>query len=180
MKETNGTTTAPTKTPAKTASKRCRSPGGRDCGEGASTESRRRAAAILEVLAGARTPTQAAETLELTVQRYYLLEVRALQGMLSACEPRSTGRVVSAESALAAVQRECDQWRRECGRQQALVRAAQRAIGLPPPAVPRPARDGKKHRRRRPVARALRAAAQLKETPVTPATPGTDANVPRV
>jgi hypothetical protein len=121
------------------------------------------AAAILEVLAGARTPTQAAQTLGVSVPRYYLLEVRALHGMLVACEPRPPERGPSPASALAALQRECDQLRRECTRQQALVRAAQRSLGLsaPTPAARGPERNGKKRRRRRPTARALRAAARL-------------------
>jgi hypothetical protein len=149
----------------------------RDLGEGASAEAKRLAAAILEVLAGARSPTDAAQTLGLSLPRYYLLEDRALHGMLVACEPRTIGRGPSPESALAALRRECDQLRRECGRQQALVRAAQRTIGLAPPAPPRgPERHGKKRRSRRPTARALRAAAQLKKDdgqaagPVTAAT----------
>jgi hypothetical protein len=133
----------------------------RDLGAGASVEARTRAAAILEVLAGARTPLQAAEALGVSLPRYYLLEQQALHGMLVACEPRSRGREPSPASALAALRSECEQLRRECARQQALVRAAQRAIGLPPPAVAKPDGSGKKRRRRRPVARALRAAARL-------------------
>jgi hypothetical protein len=144
-----------------------------DLGEGASAEAKRLTAVILEVLAGARTPTQAAQALGLSLPRYYLLEVRALHGMLVACEPRRLGRGPSAESALAALRRECDQLRRECGRQQALVRAAQRTIGLAPPApVPRgPQRNGKQRRRRRPTVRALRAAARLAQEDRPPATP---------
>lgn len=169
MKDTaNGTVTRERK-------RRGRQPGpGKDLGEGASAEARKRATAILEVLAGTRTPTAAAEALGVSVPRYYLLEIQALQGMLVACEPRSTGRVPSAESALAALRRECEQLRRECARQQALVRAAQRTIGLPPPAPAKPVRNGKKRRRRRPVARALRAVARLQpaaaagETPAAP------------
>ena len=134
----------------------------RALGQGASAEAKRLAAAILEVLAGARTPTQAAQALDVSVARYYLLEVRALHGMLAAWEPRPLGREPSPGSALAAVQRECEQLRRACARQQALVRAAQRSLGLAPPAAAArgPERDGKKRRRRRPTARALRAAAQ--------------------
>jgi hypothetical protein len=153
---------------------RGRRPGaGKDLGEGASPEARKRAAAILEVLAGARTPTAAAEALGVSLPRYYLLEVQALHGMLVACEPRSMGRGQSAESALAALKRECEQLRRECARQQALVRAAQRTIGLPAPATEsKSERKGKKRRRRRPTARALRAAARLQpaadETPAAP------------
>jgi hypothetical protein len=137
----------------------------RSLGEGASTQAKRLTAAILEVLAGARTPTEAAQVLELSLPRYYLLETRALHGMLLACEPRSLGRVPSSESALAALRRECEQLRRECGRQQALVRAAQRTIGLgqPAPAARGPERNGKRRRCRRRTARALKAAARLME-----------------
>jgi|SRR5580700_1804660 hypothetical protein len=137
----------------------------RNLGEGASAEAKRLAAAILEVLAGARTPTEAALSLGLSLARYYVLEDRALQGMLVACEPRTMSRGPSPESALAALRRECDQLRRECTRQQTLVRAAQRTIGLAPPtpATRGPERNGKKRRPRRPTARALRVAARLKE-----------------
>ena len=44
----------------------------RNLGEGASAEAKRVAAAILEVLAGARTPTEAAQALGLSLPRYYL------------------------------------------------------------------------------------------------------------
>jgi len=149
----------------KDAKLRGRRPGpGKDLGEGASAEARKRAAAILEVLAGARTPTAAAEALGVSLPRYYVLEVQALHGMLVACEPRTMGRGPSAESALAALKRECEQLRRDCARQQALVRAAQRTIGLPPPTPVKPAPMGKKRRRRRPTARALRAVARLQPT----------------
>lgn len=46
----------------------------------ATSDARRRAAAVLEVLAGARTPTQAAEALGVSLPRYYLLEQRAIGG----------------------------------------------------------------------------------------------------
>jgi len=142
----------------------------RNLGEGASAEAKRLATAILEVLAGARTPTEAAATLGLSLPRYYVLEDRALHGMLVACEPRSSGRGPSPESALAALRRECEQLRRDCTRQQALVRAAQRTIGLaPPPPPPRGPQPNGKKRRRRTTARALRAAARLQEEPGTPA-----------
>lgn len=132
-----------------------------DLGEGASGQARQQAAAILEVLAGVRTPTQAAEALGVSLPRYYVLETRAVQGILLACEPRTIGRQATAESALAALRRECEQLRRECGRQQALARAAQRTIGLTAATPPKPEKNGKQ-RRRRPTARALRAVARLK------------------
>ena len=142
----------------------------RDLGEGASGQAKRVAAAILEVLAGGRTPQQAAEALSMSLPRYYLLESRAVHAIVLACEVRSLGRGPSPESALASLRRECEQLRREVGRQQTLVRAAQRTIGLSPPAPDaRPERSGKKRRRRRPTARALKAAARLTEENHEPA-----------
>ena len=129
----------------------------------AGREAKQIAAAILEVLAGARTPTEAAQALGVSLTRYYLLEERGLHGLLRACEPRPRGKVVSAENQRAQLERECDRWRRECARQQALVRAAQRTIGLSPPAPVPATSGGKKKRKRKPVVRALHAAACLRE-----------------
>jgi hypothetical protein len=83
-----------------------------------------------------------------------------LRGLLEACTPRPKGRVKSAASELAAVQRERQRLQRELARQQALLRAAQRALGLTAPAPP-PPKAGKKTRTRRPVARALSVAQRL-------------------
>ncbi|HEV3080350.1 MAG TPA: hypothetical protein VGY66_11245 [Gemmataceae bacterium] len=162
----------PTSRSGKTPQRPAQRPGGlRRLGEGASAEAKRLVSAILEVLAGVRTPTAAAQALSLSLPRYYQLEVRALHGMLAACEPRPQGRGMTSESALAALQRECEHWRRECTRQQALVRAAQRAIGLATPPVKT---DGSKRRQRRPTARALKAVHGLREgaEPVPTATDG--------
>ena len=127
-----------------------------------SREAKQRAAALLEVLAGARTPTEAAQALGVSLTRYYLLEEKALAGLLAACEPQPRGPGADPGRRLAALERDCQRWQRECARQQALVRAAQRTIGLAAPA-PSPARDkGKKRRSRRPVVRALQAAARLR------------------
>jgi erythromycin esterase-like protein len=131
----------------------------RHLGKNASAEARRLAAAILECLAGMRTPRSAAEALKLSLPRYYQLEARALDGMLAACEPRPLGRVKTSASALATLQRECGQWRQECARQQALVRAMQRAIGL---AAPPAKTDSSKRRKRRPMVRALKAVEGLR------------------
>jgi hypothetical protein len=154
----------PTKTAEKAGKPRQRRSGPfKDLGEGASATARQQAAAILEVLAGVRTPTQAAEVLGVSLPRFYVLETRAVQGILLACEPRRLGRQATAESALATLRRECEQLRRECARQQALVRAAQRIVGLTaPPVANKPQPVGKKRRPRRPTARALRAVARLK------------------
>jgi hypothetical protein len=144
-----------------------------DLGAGASAQARQQAAAILEVLAGVRTPAQAAAALAVSLPRYYLLETRAVQGMLLACEPRPLGRQATAASALATLRRECEQLRRDCARQQALVRAAQRTIGLPA-APAKPDKKGTKRRSRRPTARALRAAAQLKTEAAPPPAAASD------
>lgn len=164
-----------TKAPGKQGRQR-RSGPFKDLGEGASAQARQQAAAILEVLAGVRTPTQAAEAIGVSLPRYYVLETQAVQGILLACEPKRMGRQQTAESALASLRRECEQLRRECARQQALVRAAQRSIGLTAPAPPKPEKDSTKRRKRRPTARALRAVARLKDEEAAPA-PTTAAGV---
>jgi hypothetical protein len=132
---------------------------------GASVEAKRLAAVILEVLAGARGPAEAAQTVGISLARYYQLETRALAGLVVACEPgrRRGGRRPVSE--LAALRQECEQLRRECARQQALVRAARRTVGLvappPPPPVSAAGEGRKKRRKRRPTARALKVAAML-------------------
>ena len=75
----------------------------------AGQEARRLAAAILEVLAGLQTPSVAARGLGLSLARYYQLEVRALAGLVSACESRRRGRQSGNE--LAGVARECERLR---------------------------------------------------------------------
>jgi hypothetical protein len=49
-----------------------------------SREARRLAAAVLEVLAGVRSPSDAARVLGLSLARYYQLEQRALAGLVTA------------------------------------------------------------------------------------------------
>jgi len=125
-----------------------------------SAETKRLATAILEVLAGVRSPADAAKTLEISLPRYYLMEQRALAGLLAACEPRAKGPPRSVEREIAQLERALASSQRECARQQTLVRAAQRAVGLAPPQPPQATlkNGAKKIRRRRPTARALRAA----------------------
>jgi hypothetical protein len=131
---------------------------------GASREARQLAAAILEVLAGVRTPAEAAQQLAMSLTRYYIVEGRALHGLVAACEPRPHGRVRTPASDLARLQRECEQLRRQCARQQALLRVAERTIGLSP--APPAAKAGgapPRKRRRKPTARALKAAGVLRD-----------------
>src|SRR5687767_13805907 len=107
--------------------------GGADLARARGAEAKRLAAAILEVLAGARTPTEAAASLELSVPRYYQLEAQALRGLLEACEPRPKGRVRTVKTELETLQKENQRLQRELTRHQALCRAAQRTVGLAPP-----------------------------------------------
>lgn len=140
-------------------------------GRKTSAEANRRGAVILEVLAGERLPSAAAQALGISITHYYLLERRALEGLLAACEARPKGRAApTAEQQMARLERELEASRRQCQRQAALVRATQRAVGLPAAApaaadtksasnAKRPAKG--KRRRRRPTVRALRAARVL-------------------
>jgi hypothetical protein len=146
--------------------------GGADLGKDRGAEAKRMAAAILEVLAGARTPTEAATVLGLSVPRYYQVEAQALRGLLAACEPKARGRVRTVETEVKTLHQENQRLQRELTRHQSLARAAQRAVGLaPPPAVVN--KTGKKPRVRR-VARALSVAQRLQaETPPASGAPTT-------
>lgn len=134
--------------------------------EGGSSDARRTAAAILDVLGGIRTPSDAAVAVGVSLPRYYALESRAIEGLVKACEVRPKGRVASPDKELHVLRREVEQLRRECERKQALVRAAQRTVGL---ALPEPKLKGK--RKRRPVVRALKAAEVLRSEPTPRSTP---------
>ncbi|HKB36160.1 MAG TPA: transposase family protein [Gemmataceae bacterium] len=134
---------------------------GATLGQDISKEAKRLAAVILEVLAGLRTPAQAAEALGLSLPRYHQLESRGLRGLLEACEPRPRGRQPDPTADVAALRRENERLQRELTRQQSLVRLSQRTVGLPPPAAPTAKKSGKKPRRR--MARALTVAARLRE-----------------
>jgi hypothetical protein len=167
--------------PAAKKSRRRHTPGGATLGQDAGREARRVAAAILEVLAGARTPGQAAEALGVSLPRYFQLETRAMRALVDSCEARPRGRAPSADKELAALRRQQERLQRELARQQTLVRLAQRTIGLAPAKAEAGASaagsksndaksGGKKRRRRRPVVRALRAAEQLqRQSPEAPA-----------
>jgi hypothetical protein len=134
----------------------------------ASREAQQRASAILEVLAGIRTPTDAAAALGIAPPRYYLLEQRALTGLVAACESRPVGPGRNLQRQIAMLHKEISRLKQDCTRQQALVRASQRTIGLAPPQVlSKPTvkaagkSNGKKPRKRRPTVRALKALAAV-------------------
>jgi len=96
-----------------------------------SRDAKRAAAVVLEVLSGLMGPSEGSETLGTSLNRYYELETRALQGLVTALEPRPKGRQRTPEDAIRALEKEKKKLERELTRAQTLVRAAQRTIGLP-------------------------------------------------
>lgn len=132
--------------------------------QGGTAEANRLAIAILEVLAGLRTPAEAAQALAVSLPRYYQLETRALDGLVQACEPKPKGKQPSLEGQIAALQRDVERAQRQCARQQALVRVAQRSVGLKTcTASAKSAKADNKRRKRRPMVRALKAVEALRK-----------------
>lgn len=123
-----------------------------------SENAKKLAAVILEALSGLRTPSQASQAAGISVGRYYALETRGLQGLVTALEPRPKGKRRSAAGEVAALHKERGRLERELARAQSLVRVAQRSMGIA--GKPEPKLPGKK--RRRPVVRALRAMSALR------------------
>ena len=139
-----------------------------------SREAKRRGSAILEVLSGLRSPTEASELLGITCQRYYKLETRAVQGLLQSLESmEDRRRRKSPGKELAQLAAERDRLKRELLRAQALVRVARRTVGLPTSTRSPKAEKGKQgsRRRRKPVVRARRLAEQLRRESGEPAAP---------
>ena len=137
--------------------------------KGGSQAARKTAAAILEVLAGGISPTDAAGALGVSVPRYYQIECRALEGMVTGCEPRAKGPGKSPDRELAIMTREHERTKRELARSQALARAAQRAVGLSLFQAQKKSEGKPGKRRHKPVVRALRAVQRLKADVPAPA-----------
>ena len=130
-----------------------------------SRDARQVAAVVLEALAGSRTPAEAAGVLGVSLPRYYVLELRALKGLVAGCEPVDKGPKANPEHDVARLKREVARLEREVQRHQALTRATQRAIGLMSAPTPKAEKTpGKKgaRRRRKPMVRGLRAVEHLK------------------
>jgi hypothetical protein len=129
-----------------------------------SREAIRRMTVLLEVLTGLRGPTEGAQVLGVNLTRYYQLETLGLQGIVSAMEPRPRGRRPRpAEERVAALEAELATLRQELCRAHALLRQAQRAIGLSEPAATRaPAKGRKKAKTRRGKPRAVKVIDKLK------------------
>jgi hypothetical protein len=148
---------------------------------GGSSEASRLAVAILEVLAGVNTPADAAAALKISLPRYYVLEKRALDGLVAACEPKPSGKQPSPETRIAALEKALKKAERECARQQALVRVARRSVGLSATMTPsRPAskkRDRRGRKRRPATVRALKAAETLRNRLASAEAPGVEPEV---
>lgn len=141
--------------------------------EAPTQRARQSASLVLEVLAGQRSPADAAHVLGVSVVRYYAIEGRAVTGLVSACEPQPRGRGPASDNErelgrLRQVQRSLQQ---EVARLQALCRSQRQVLGTPAPAKPVAASAGKPGKRRhRPRVRAASfsqrlAASQEPDTP---------------
>jgi len=126
---------------------------------GGSTEARQTAVVVLQVMAGAIHPADAAAQLTINLPRYYTLEKRALEGMIVACEPRSKGPGPNPGREREALAKEIKRLENEVLRYQALARASQRSLGLK--AVK--AKPATSRKRRKPAVRALKVAQTLQE-----------------
>jgi hypothetical protein len=133
-----------------------------------SSESRRYAACVLEVLAGLRTPEQAAEALGLSLQTYYNLETRALRGLVHGCTPTPPGQTMMLLKKVRGLEIKAAALEKQVGRYQALLRNAQRAAGLAPP-TPLPTAKPNGRRKHQPTVRALRAVEALQRERPSPA-----------
>ena len=93
----------------------------------------------------------------------------------AACEPKPLGKQPSLETRIAALEKELQKAHRECARQQALVRAAQRSVGLSATETQKgktsAKRDRKGRKKRRPTVRALKAADTLRNRVVEAVVP---------
>jgi len=129
-----------------------------------SQEARQIASVILEVLAGVTTPADAAVALGMSMPKYYTLEVRSLNAMIESCEPKPKGRVQTPASKMEAMEKEMKGLKQSQARQQALLRAARRAMGLTPKVEKKPApANGKRRRASKPSPRALKVVQLLKK-----------------
>ena len=135
---------------------------------GGTDSARRTAAVILEVLSGVRGTAEACDALSVTPMRYYVLETRALQGLVLALEPRPRGKRRSTEDEIHEVRRENKKLERELARTRALVRLAERTIGIPAAGGKSKIPPGGKARRRRRPERAARAIAALRKPAAEP------------
>ena len=103
----------------------------------------KRAALMLEVFAGLRSAAGRGGVTDLG-QSLLSAGASGAAGLVAACEPRPKGQRTDPQRQVHALEQALARSRQECQRQAALVRATQRAMGLPaaPRRNPRPANRG--------------------------------------
>ncbi|MDA1195943.1 MAG: hypothetical protein O2894_12260 [Planctomycetota bacterium] len=102
---------------------------------------------ILEALSGEIGTSQAAEVLGVSLSRYYQLEVRALQGMLKALEPRKRGMQKTPQREIVGLKAQKQQLEKDLRRHQSLLRAANRSLGLSSARRPKASSKGRSAKR---------------------------------
>lgn len=114
-----------------------------------SDAARRLAALLLEAWSGVRSTQSASEAMGVAVTRFYQLEARALQMLVSAMEPRPRGRQRTPASELAKLRAESLRLKRDVERFQSLYRTAQRSLGVVVAKAVEPSKNGEPGGRRR-------------------------------
>jgi hypothetical protein len=134
------------------------------------------AVVVLNVLGGNQGPGDAARTLGISMAHYYLIEQRAIRGLLGACEPRlKRGPQPDHTQQVRRLEQQNQHLTQALLRQQAIVRSTHRGLGIrnPTPPLPKVGKSGKQRRARRPTVRALRQADRLAPKP-SPNAPSPD------
>ena len=115
-----------------------------------SDAARQKAALLIEAWSGVRSTQSASDAMGVALTRFYQLEARALQLLVSAMEPRPRGRQVTAEGRVQKLEAELKRLQRDVERYQSLYRTAQRTLGLAVAKAPEPEKNaapGGKRRR---------------------------------
>lgn len=131
---------------------------------GGTRDARKTAAVILEVLTGLVRPQDGATAVGVSVNRYYQMERRALEGMVKGCEPKPMGKRRKPEVLEAELKGRIRRLENEVARHQAIARAAQKAMGILPPKV-----DPKRRKPRRLPVRAVKMVKSLQKPEEAPA-----------
>lgn len=142
-----------------------------------SQEAKKHAAIVLEVLSGVRGPQEGCEVMGVSLSRYYQLETRGLQGLITALEPKPRGRQSKPEDEIAKLTDENKRLKRDLTRNQSLLRSVERSIGIRSTIAGKGKTKTKKKagRRRVKVSRATRVigALQKPEAPLEKSAEGT-------
>ena len=95
-----------------------------------SKEAKKHAAIVLEVLSGVRGPQEGCEVMGVSLSRYYQLETRGLQGLITALEPKPRGRQSRPEDEITKLHDENRRLKRDNIRNQSLLRSVERSMGI--------------------------------------------------